>query len=234
MNKMSVQIWTDSDYVYVVTSSGLEIYDLTSQLLGAAAYDVGGYNSVWSGGDYIYVGTFGAGIKRLYKPSIIIDTIAPTNINDYITNYFGYPDITSDTINYIHGNYNKLLVCTTAGIDIVRTDSLYITHHTTTSGDNTLKCFATETNNFYYTISGIDSKYYIHRLNYNTSDWYEPDYIYITSSGVLNYVSTITDFYVSTGTSISGSNFNTLFLATDVGIYVIDEGYTDYITLTTI
>lgn len=231
---MSTQIWTDSDYVYIVTSSGLEIYDLTSQLLGAAAYNISGYSSVWASDNYIYIGTFGAGIKKLYKPSIVIDVVAPTNINDYITDYFKHPDITSDTINYIHGNYNKLFVCTTAGVDIIRTDSLYITHYTTISGDSALKCFVAETDNFYYTVSGIDSNYYIHRLGHNTSDWSEPDYIYVTGSGVLNDASMITDLYVSAGTSVSGSNFNTLFLATDVGIYVIDEGSDDYIILTTV
>jgi len=229
---MSVQIWADSDYVYTATSSGLEIYDLATELLGATAYNEDGYSSVWSNDDYIYIGTFGAGLKKLYKPSLIINTIAPTNINSYITDYFKHPDITSDTINYIHGNYNKLLICTTAGVDIVRTDSLYITHYTTVSGDNILKCFATETDNFYYTISGVDSKYYIHMLDGNTSDWFEPDYIYSTSSGVLDGVSSITDLYVTAGTSISGASYNTLFLATDTGIYVVDEGAGDYIILT--
>lgn len=231
---MSTQIWTDSDYVYIVTSSGLEIYDLTSQLLGATAYNISGYSSVWASDNYIYIGTFGAGIKKLYKPSIVIDVVAPTNINDYITDYFKCPDITSDTINYIHGNYNKLFVCTTAGADIIRTDSLYITHYTTMSGYSIKKCFVTETDNFYYTISGTDSKYYIHRLNENMSDWSGPDYVYITSSGVLGSVSTVTDLYVSTGTSVSGSDFNTLFLATNMGIYVIDEGSNDYMIFTTV
>jgi len=231
---MSVQIWADSDYVYTATSSGLEVYDLATELLGATAYNEGGYSSVWSNDDYIYIGTFGAGLKKLYKASIVMNVVTPTNINAYITDYFKYPDITSDTINYIHGNYNKLLVCTTAGVDIIRADSLYITHHTTVSGDNTLKCFATETDSFYYTISGADSKYSIHRLNENTSDWSGPDYIYITGSGILNDVSTITDLYISAGTSISGSNYNTLFLATDVGIYVIDEGSDDYLVFTSV
>jgi len=45
-------------------------------------------------------------------------------------------------------------------------------------------------------------------------------------------VSSITDLYVTAGTSISGASYNTLFLATDTGIYVVDEGSGDYIILT--
>jgi hypothetical protein len=232
---MSTQIWTDSDYVYVVTSSGLEIYDLTSQLLGATAYNINGYSSVWASDNYIYIGTFSAGIKKLYKPSIVIDVVAPTNINDYIIDYFKYPDITSDTVNYIHGNYNKLLVCTTAGVDIIRTDSLYITHHYTTPDEEPLKCFSTDTDGFYYTVvSGISSTYYLYRLDGNKSNWNESNYSYMSGFGILSSIESVMDIYVTDGTSISGSNYNTVFLTTNSGVYVIDEGSGDYVIFTTV
>jgi len=232
---MSTQIWTDSDHVYVTTLSGLEIYDLDSQLLGATAYNEDGYSSVWSNDDYIYIGTFGAGLKKLYKSAITMNPATPTNINGIITDYFIYPDITSNNINYIHGNHNKLLVCTISGVDIIRTDSLYITHHYTTQDEEPLKCFSTETDDFYYTIvSGVDSTHYLHRLCGNKSDWNESDYSYVSGLGMLSSIESITDIYITDGTSVSGSDYNTVFLTTNSGVYVIDEGSNDYIIFTTV
>lgn len=230
---MSVQIWTDSDYVYAVTSSGLEVYDIATELLGATAYNIDGYSSVWSGGDYIYIGTFGAGLKKLYKPSIIMNVYTPTNLNSYVSSYFSYPDIRSNDIKYIHGNYNKLIVCSASGVDIVRTDSLYITSRTISSGETPLKCFATETDDFYYmTISG--STYYLHYLNRNKSDWLNSDYFYTTNNGIFSGVNLLTDMYITSGTSVSGSSFNTLFVTTNSGVYVIDEGSGNYVIFTII
>lgn len=227
---MSRQVWSDSDYVYSVTSSGLEVFDTNSQLLGAVAYNIDGYSTVWANNNYIYLGSANAGLKRIYKPSISMNVVSPTNINSNLQNYFSYPDLRSNNIKYIHGNYNKLIICSTSGIDIVRTDSLYITHHTMPSGEVPLGCFVTETNNFYYTtVSG--TTYYLHKLYGNNSDWINSDYFYTTTSGVLNGVASINDIYITDNTSVSGVNFNTLFLATDLGVYIIDEGSKDYIIL---
>jgi len=232
---MATQIWTDSDYVYAVTLSGLEVYDLTSQLLGATAHNVDGYSGVWSRDDFIYIGTFNAGIKKIYKSSITMNPAAPTNINSYVVNYFTYPDITSNSVNYIHGNYNKLIVCTVSGVDIIRTDSSYITHHYTTPDEEPLRCFSTETDDFYYTIvSGVGSVYYLHRLNGNKSDWSESNYNYMSGFDILNSVESISDMYVTDGTSISGSDYNTVFLTTNSGVYVIDEGSGDYVVFTVV
>lgn len=230
-----MQIQTDSDYVFVVTSSGLEVYDLTSQLLGATAYNINGYSSVYSTDDFVYIGTINSGIKKIYKPSIIMNPATPTNINSYITNYFAYPDITSNSINYIHGNSKKLLVCTVSGIDVIRIDSSYITHHYTTPNETPLKCFATDADDFYYTVvSGISSTYYLHRLDGNKSNWNESNYSYMSGFGILSSIESVTDIYVTDGTSVSGSNYNTVFLTTNSGVYIVDEGSGDYVIFTTV
>jgi len=90
----------------------------------------------------------------------------------------------------------------------------------------------TPTNDYYYyTVSGTEY-WSINRLNGNTSDWSLPDTYYTTGSGFLGDVTCLVDFYVTEHTATSGIN-NTLFLATDNGVYVYDEGANLYNIYTT-
>lgn len=223
------QIWTDENYIYAATISGLDIISIETEERQSFAVDESGFVSVWSSADYVFMASPDKGIRRLNK-----DFIGPENVTSHLHDYARYPDITSDYVKYIHGNSNKMICCTDRGVDIIRLNTGYTTH---TSVTGAYKCFVTpEHDYFYYTVSGTitDSGttysgvyYSINRLNGNTGDWSYPDLAYTTMSGFMSMVTCLTDFYVTEHTSVSGLN-NTLFIATDLGVYIYDEGTTDY------
>ena len=218
------QIYTDETYVYVATSSGLNIIDLETESIVSNEYSYP-YTTVWVNTDTVFLGTNGYGIKSIDK-----SFIAPGEISSRLENYASEPDITNNNINYLHGNYHKLMCCTDTGVDIIGLNTCYITHTTTSGGAK--KCFAAENDKFYYTTSGINN--YLNRLDSNTGDWVIPDHTYTTGIGCLTNASGINDIYVTTGTSLVGSDYNTLFSVTDYGVHIIDEGtgvYAVYITV---
>lgn len=220
------QIWTDEDYVYAAKENGLDIIDIeTEQVTSTASFD-SGYTTVWASDNNVYLGTSGYGIKYLAKSDI-----SPGELISHIHDYALVPDITHDTIRYIHGNSNKLIVTTVGGVDIVKRDSPRFTR---TTIEGARKCFVTPTDDFYYTVSGTNA-WYLYRLDGNTSDWTTADVArtYVTGSGILYYATCLYDMYITDATSVSGV-YNTIFLATDDGAYVIDEGTDEYIIFTTV
>lgn len=221
---MSNQIWMDSEYVYAATSSGLSIVDIeTEEQVSFASY-TGGFSSVWSDEDYVYLGTTASGVVALLKSYVGL-----TDLSSYVHPFISYPDITSNQVNYIHGNSNKLILCTVSGVDIVRKETSYITH---TNISSPQKCFATENYDyFYYTVSG--STWSLNRLNGNRSDWSYADKTYFAGENFLAGAEKITDFFVTEHTSTSGTN-NTIFLTTDLDVRVYDEGSDEYLIFTTI
>lgn len=219
------QIWTDTDYVYAATSSGLDVINIATEQTQSFASEPAGYNTVWADEDYVFVGTTNSGIKFLAKSAI-----GPADISSELTIYAQSPDLVSNNVKYVHGNSTKLICCTLDGVNIIRRDSHYITKATVSGAS---KCFVTpDYDYFYYLVSGTND-WTLNRLNENRSDWYNADIIYTTGSGFLENVTEIKDFYVTEHTSTSG-NYNTLFLATDNGAYVYDEFTTDYLIFTTI
>ena len=219
------QIWTDENYVYAATSNGLNIIDIETEEIIANEYSYS-YTTVWANTDTVFLGTNGYGIKSLAK-----SIIAPGEIFVGLNNYVSEPDITNNNIDYLHGNYHKLMCCTISGVDIIGLDTHYITHTTISAGAK--KCFVAENDKFYYTVLGTTHQY-IHRLDSNNRDWITPDHTYTTGSLFLSSASGINDMYVTTGTSLSGSEHNTLFVATDYGVHIIDEGSMDYAVYTTV
>lgn len=218
------QIWTDETYVYAATSAGLKIIDIETENVVANEYSYA-YTTVWANDDTVFLGTC-SGIKSLDK-SFIVQGEIYTGLLDYVSE----PDITNNSIRYLHGNYHKLMCCTISGVDIIGLDTHYITHTTITGGAK--KCFAAENDKFYYTVSGTNNQY-IHRLDSNTGDWTTSDHTYTTGISCLSSVSGINDIYVTAGTSLNGSEYNTLFVSTNYGISVIDEGTGVYAIYTTI
>ena len=219
------QIWTDETYVYAATSAGLKIIDIETENVVSNEYSYA-YTTVWANDDTIFLGTSESGIKVLNK-SFIVQGEIYTGLIDYVSE----PDITNNSIKYLHGNYHKLMCCTSSGVDIIGLVTHYITHTTITGGAK--KCFAAENDKFYYTVSGTNNQY-IHRLDSNTGDWTTPDHTYTTGVDFLSSASGINDIYVTTGTSLYNSDYNTLFTATDYGIHVIDEGAEVYAIYTTV
>lgn len=219
------QICTDENYVYAATSSGLNIIDIETESVISNEQSYA-YTTVWANEDTIFLGTSENGIKSLDK-SFIVQGEIYTGLTDYVSE----PDITNNDVKYLHGNYHKLMCCTISGVDIIGLDTHYITHTTITGGAE--KCFAAENDKFYYTVLGINNQY-IHRLDSNTRDWVTPDYTYTTGNDCLTNVSGINDIYVTAGTSLDGSEYNTLFVVTDYGVHIIDEGTGVYAVYTTV
>ena len=213
------QIWTDDKYVYAATTSGLDVINIETELRQSFASNSSGYTTVWSDGNEVFVGTTAAGIKFFSQSSI-----GPAEMISCLVDYARVPFLTSNSIRYIHGNSNKLICCTMRGVDIIRRDSQYITR---TVINGATKCFVTPNHDYYYyTVSGSTS-WTLNRLNGNTGNWTTPDISYTTGSGFLETATRINDFYITEHTSVSGAD-NTLFIATDVGVYVYDEGSTKY------
>lgn len=213
-------IWIDDDYVYTATVSGLYIYsiDTEEQVSYVKLLENFDCKTVFCDDDYVYIGTATSGIKTLSKDDITIGG----NLYLSLTNYVEEPWITSNNTRYLHGNNNNLILCTDIGVDIIHKNSMYVTH-TLTSG-LPYKCFVTpEHSYFYYTVSGIDGVWNLNRLDSSASDWATPDEIYRTGQGFLSTSSKINDFYVTEHTSMVGMN-NTMFVATDAGVFVYDEG----------
>jgi len=213
------QIWTDDKYVYAATSSGLAVIDIETEQLQSFATNPNGYTTVWSDNVEVFVGTTVSGIKTMNQSDV-----GPTEIITFLEDYAKIPDLTSDVVEYVYGNLNKLIICTSEGVDIIRRDSGYRTY---TTLEGAKKCFVTpDYDYFYYMVSGTESSS-INKLNNNTSNWSVADTTYTTGSGFLITATNLTDFFVTEHTSTSGS-YNTLFVATDKGVYVYDEGTGQY------
>jgi len=59
------------------------------------------------------------------------------------------------------------------------------------------------------------------------SDWNDPDYSYITGSGIFESGIELNDVFITENTSSNGIN-NTIFCATSSGVYVIEEETEEY------
>lgn len=221
-------IWTDEDYVYAATTSGLFIIDGNSEEQIAYIIPPAGstdYTTVFSDGVYVYIGSSVAGVKRLERNVIDNGGNLYTSLSDYVNT----PDITSNKIKYIHGNDNNLILCTEEGVDIIFKSSIYVTN-TTVSGAR--KCFALN-NSYYYTVSGTNN-WTLNRVDGIPSNNFVPDQTYTTGGiGFLANATRIKDFYVTENTSTEG-NYNTIFAALDTSVSVYDEGSGKYIEFTTV
>lgn len=208
---MLKQIWTDDSYVYVATTSGLDVIDLeTEQYYDGAVYS-GSINTVWASEDYVYVGTADDGIKYLSKTCIS----GGYNLETCLMDYSVEPDLTNNEVNYIHGYAHPtgdfLVACTISGVDTFGPSIYYHRHRYLMPG--AIKCFMTSNLEFYYTTTGTISK-----INRPFYDWIVADKIFTqVSSG-----SEIIDIFITVGTSVSGAA-NTIFIATSNGVYIIDE-----------
>lgn len=218
-----IQIFTDSLYVYAVTSSGLDIISIDTEDRICFIQPVGYvFTTVWADDDAVFLGTSVSGIKVLNKYDIEVEP----SIYDFVS----YPDITNNNVSYLHGNNRKMACCTDNGVSLIRLDTGYITK-TFVAGAK--KCFVTPNYNYcYYTVEA-SSYWSINKLINNTTDWTTPSIYYRTGEGFLTSVTCLLDFYVTEHTSLSGVN-NTLFLATDNGVYVFDEGTRNYNIYTTV
>ncbi len=218
------QIWTDDNYVYGATSSGLDIIDIDSEQKYAYIDYGSGFTTVWAGDSVVYLGTDSTGMKYLNKACISGSVSSPYELSNCLTNYTTQ-SLTSDYVKYIHGNDAFLMCCTDVGVDVIKQEPQGYRSYTTVSGAE--KCFMTSTGKFYYTtvdttVSG--STWVANRVDRPIVDWSDPDYEY---GDPLDSLKGITDIFVTEGTASDGSD-NTLFVATVSGVYVVDESDLSY------
>jgi hypothetical protein len=131
-------------------TTAIKVYDKSSgDYLDTIPYSASDINSIWADDSYLYIGTTTSGINRLPMSIISNPSISGIGLVTYIQEYKKYPNITSNNINYIHGNNNYLCVATISGIDHINinTDDRY---YTTLSGRIGFKCHQTSTGRFYY------------------------------------------------------------------------------------
>jgi hypothetical protein len=211
------QIWSDISYVYAATAEGLDIYDIVTESKDAYITYNGGFSTVWGNDDRVFVGTSTSGVKYFDKTCVSglgNVTSCLSNLRDLTY----YHKLTSDNIKYIHGNDDKVLCVTTAGVDVVKLDpQSYRSYTTTVSGH---KGFMTSTGKFYYIASGTQEA--IHRVDSSLTDWTTPDKSYWTGSGIFEAGISINDIFITENTA-DDNLANTIFAATSSGVYVIDE-----------
>jgi hypothetical protein len=204
------QVWTDENYVYAATTSGLEIIDIVTESLMAWAYDYD-VRTVWADDDRVYFGTWGEGVKYLAK------TTFSGSLSAQVKDFARYPEIQDDHVNYIHGNLSqRMLISNIMGVDFYRLDWGAV------NGSVSLldagKCFMAEDYTMYY-ISASGT-----RLNvkaYPGGDWSSPDTYYDVGGDVFSRASRFNDIFITTATD---NSMNTIFAATDAGVYVYGEG----------
>ena len=220
MSAVLRQIWSDNDYVYAVTTSGLNVIEIESESLYAYAINTNGFTTVWANDTQIFLGTSSDGVKVMNKNCITGSIVAPHDIVSCVNNYLDDTYLTSNEIRYIHGYDDRFVCCTDIGVDVVKLEVLGYVNYTTISG--ALKCFMTSGQSFYYTtISGIN------RVDGYKSDWTTPDVVYTTGGGWLPADEEVQDIFATTNTS-SIDGYNTVFAATTSGAYVYDEGTNGY------
>jgi len=220
------QIWTDDDYVYAATSSGLDIIEIESEQRYAYITYGGGFTTTWADSTKVYLGTTASGVKYINKTCISGSIVSPYELSICLTDYLNTPDILSDQIIYIHGNGGYLAISTASGIDAKGPSVSGYTYVGLAS-----KVFATSLGEVYY-ITGSGTNKQVNVVDEINGYWSEPDTIYTTNSFILGNVD-LFDMFVTEGTSDTGVS-NTLFLATSSGVYIIDEElYTSNIYYTT-
>ena len=201
---------SNTENIFVCTTSGIVIYDLfnTENIVNnIISYNV---NSIWANDDYLFIGTENSGVYR----------VDLTTISGILTEeiFKQYPNITDNRIKYLHGGGNYLCVTTLSGVDrynLVTDDRVFTTMPL--AG----KCFQIDTGDYYYE---TDTSLY---ANYNDGS----SFVYTSHEGNVlqsyaiydvNNDYTINDMYITKGTSIH-NNANTIFLATNHGVIVIEE-----------
>ena len=227
------KIYSDNDYVFAVTNSGLNVVDIDLEQKVAYINYNQGFTSVWANDNRVYLGTSSSGVKYFYKTCISGTVLIPENLitclNDY-TSPFGQ---SSPSIRYIHGSSDDYLMCvTTAGVDVYHMKPTMYRSSATVSG--TRKCFMTSTGKFYYTsvsgatVSGESDLWSLNRVDKPLWDWTTPDYSYTAGGDILRAGIGINDIFITENTSENGID-NTIFLATSSGIYIISEEDNQYV-----
>jgi len=215
------QVWQDQAYAYAVTSSGLDIFDIISTNKVSSITYRDGFSTIWGNDSTIYLGTLDDGIKYIEKA-----TFSPGDLGANLKNYDYYYNTSSSEINYLHGANNTLAVVTPSGIDVLNNGPNG--YKSTTDNANVTKCFLTSKRELYYIIKGasVDG---VCKVNSVLCDWVTPDTFYGVGISFLPEGQKVNDIFITENTSLDNTH-NTVFVATTHGLYILDEGTSEFDT----
>ena len=206
------QICSDGILTYTASSEGLILYNNTSEMK-LCTKPVGedySVKSVWCNSTKLYIGADGG----LYE-AVLSELHAGCGATIYACSFSPL----SNSVKYLHGKGEELLVVTTSGIDYFNnTTNPNIRSSSTSSG--IVKCFLT-TNKAYYIKQTAGPIYSINRVDNLLCSWTTPTTSYTTGSGILQADIQINSLFITEGTASAGGN--TVFCTTTSGVYVIDE-----------
>jgi hypothetical protein len=220
------QIWSDDYYVYAATDQLLNIIDIDTESKIAYITRDGGFTTVWANNDRVYLGTSDDSIKYFNKTVISGSIEDPYDLSLYLNSYNLPYSLSASGIKYMHGYDDKFLVCVTdTEVDVYGFGGTTFKSSSTTVSGNAYKCFMTSTGKFYYTLSGTE--WSVERLNCPFMDWTSSNNSYTAGGAIIGSGVIINDIFVTENTS-SNRIYNTLFIATSSGVYIIDEETNDY------
>lgn len=197
-----MNIWTSGNFIFKSTVSGVNVYDLITELF-LGAIDYLNASSIWANNDHLYISTTDSGVLR--SP---MSSISGSIYNDLST-YKVYPDIGSNYVNYVHGDGNYLCVATISGahiFDLTTNSGIY-----TNSSLIADKCHQLVDRTSYYI---YDDKLMTVYIDNST-------YVYQSGDGIIPTISEMNDLYI-----VSGIN-NLILLGTTAGTVMIEESKGD-------
>lgn len=213
------QVFSDGSYTYAVTTSGLDVFDTYTANKVSYIYNEGGFTTIWCNDLNIYLGTSNDGIMYIEKSEIF--NSEPESV---LLAYDYFYKSSSNTIKYLYGFDTTLAAVTDVGIDIINNNTQGFKSITT--GDGFTKCFMTSKKELYYIVQS-DSLNGVCKINNTFCDWEIPDLFYASGLSFLPADQKINDIFITEKTSLNGID-NTLFVATSAGLYILDEGTTEF------
>lgn len=212
------QIRYDQNYIYVTTTTGLLIKDFSSTTTVAFIVYTNGFTAIWDNGETVYLGTLSSGVKFLNKSDITVSPDTELDLTSYLKSYTGIYLPDSLAISFLHGYDDVLVVCTILGINIIQNkNNIFKSTYLSSTID---MCFLTSNRILYYLDNGI-----IYKLKTILCDWVSLDTIQYND--IFGDALDITCFCITENTSYV-PGYNTLFLGTTNGIYVLDEGTLEF------
>lgn len=208
-------ITSNACYVFVATSSGLDIFDPDSKSNLAYALVSGGCNDIYVGFEKCYdsnvfIATSLSGVVGLY-----FNENSSNNITSSISGVYSNPTIPYNNVTCLDLNSSgEFAIGSVSGISYINTSGSVYNHVFTTAVDS---CKITQSGDVYYSPS--NSGLYV-KYAPITSNWSSPDYILNNLSTPSLSGNTVNDIEVVYN-SISGSY--ELFLATNSGAALISE-----------
>jgi len=118
-------IWADSNYVYVAEGGGLSVLDKSNLDVVAHISHSGGFKSVWASNSYVYMASWGDGLYRIDKSSIV----GATSATQFLTTSSS-PSLPTDYLYKVRGySDSAILIGHSKGVSFYNGSSVYDGYH---------------------------------------------------------------------------------------------------------